>query len=148
MGILTKQMKKYVLSDTKRGYDKATQSTYNGRIVEYCQEGLKDLKLLAERLSEEQQAEIFNERYLGPLLKNIFALRIKKDIDKEELDQRRGRILQVCYGALSDIGALANAWALAPDIMKLLQQAGPIDTIHVITGLKAVYIKGISQLQK
>jgi hypothetical protein len=148
MGILTAKMKKYVLSEDKAGYNKATQSTYDRRIVEYCQEALKDLKLLAERLSEEHQAEIFNEQYLGPLLKNIFILRIKRDMEKEELDQRRNRILQVCYDALSDIGVLTNAWALAPDIMKILQQAGPTDTIHIITGLKAIYLKGLSQQQK
>jgi len=152
MPILTKPMKNYLLSSDKRGYREDLQSAYNNRIIDYATRGLKDLLLLAEKLPEEAQAEVFNEETLAPLMRNLFRLIVKEhvevadipEINREELEKRRTRVLALCYAALDEIGDLFNARNLAPDIMEILMEAGPSETLPTITGLKAVYIKGLS----
>ncbi|MBE3116006.1 hypothetical protein IMZ68_02260, partial [Candidatus Bathyarchaeota archaeon] len=53
-------MRKYVMSENKIGYSKRVQSVYNSRIKTYAKLALQDLTLLAQKLPEDQQAEIFN----------------------------------------------------------------------------------------
>ena len=60
--MLGNSMRKYVMSENKNGYSKAVQSVYNSRIKTYAKQALQDLALLAEKLPEDQQAEIFNEQ--------------------------------------------------------------------------------------
>ncbi len=144
-------MKKFLLSDDKRGYTAETRSAYNGRIITYAVKGLEDLSLLAGKLPEEMQSEIFNEETLAPLVQNLFRLIAQQhievvdlpEIDREELKKRRKRVLALCHVALDEIGDVFNARNLAPDVMTVLMEAGPSDVFPTITGLKAVYIKAL-----
>ncbi|MGD0995243.1 MAG: hypothetical protein ABR909_06940 [Candidatus Bathyarchaeia archaeon] len=79
--MLTKRMKKYVESKTKAGYDKHTQTEYDKRLLTYATLALKDLKLLAETLPEEQLKEIFNRENMTPFFQALFLL---KDVDMEK----------------------------------------------------------------
>ena len=89
MSILTKPMKKYLLSDSKKGYKENVQSAYNRRIVEYARKGIEDLVLLAEKLPEELQARIFNEEMML-LLMRIMSFRLTTKIGIEEKDESQG----------------------------------------------------------
>jgi hypothetical protein len=144
-------MRAYVKSPNKRKPDKKTKNTYNWRIKKYTIQGLKDLVLLAQKLPEDRQAEIFNEETLTPLIRNLFRLIPKPFVEvvdlhrvnKEEMEKRRKRVLALCYVALEEIGDVFNARNLAPDIMQALTEAGPQDTNPTITGLRAIYIKAL-----
>jgi hypothetical protein len=152
MPILTDPMKKYLLNDGKKGYTAETRSAYNRRIIDYAIRGISDLSFLAEKLPEDVQAQVFNERTLGSLVRSLFRLIVKEhaevadfsEMDKEELEKRRKRVLGLCYEALNEIGDVFNARNLAPDVMGILLEAGPSETLPAITALKAVYIKGLS----
>ena len=152
MPILTDPMKKYLLNDSKKGYTAETRSAYNRRIIDYTIRGISDLSLLAEKLPEDMQAQVFNEETLGSLIRSLFRLIVKEhaevadfsEIKKEEIEKRRKRVLALCYDALNEIGDVFNARNLAPDVMKVLLEAGPSETLPTIAGLKAVYIKGLS----
>ena len=142
--ILSEAMRKYILNTSKQGYTKEVRSVYNRRIIEYAKRGLEDLALLAENLSEDQLAEVFNKKSLRPLVKAVFRLRIKPGMNERELHERRERILKLSYLTLTEIGILQNAWALAPNVMKVLTKAGLSD-IGPIIGLKAVYIQSLTE---
>jgi len=137
-------MRKYLLNTTKQGYTKEVRSVYNRRIIEYAKRGLEDLALLAENLPENQLAEVFNKKSMGPLVKAVFRLRIKPDTNERELHERRERILKLSYLTLTEIGILQNAWALAPNVMRVLTKAGLSD-IDIIMGLKAIYIQSLTE---
>jgi hypothetical protein len=141
MPILTNSMKKYVLNES-RGFTIAQKSIYNKRIVNYACKGIKDLALLAEKLPEKQQAEIFNRETLKPLIEKVFTMPKGEFKDKQEYEEKRKRILQLCFLVLETIGAIENAWKLAPDIMDMLTKAGLYETIETLKGLKAVYLAG------
>ena len=142
--ILSEAMRKYILNTTKQGYTKEVRSVYNRRIVEYAKKGLEDLALLGENLPEDQLAEVFNKQSLGPLVKAVFRLRIKLNMNEKELHEKRKRILKLSYLTLTEIGILQNAWALAPNVMRVLTKAGLSD-IGPIIGLKAVYIQSLTE---
>jgi hypothetical protein len=141
-------MRKYVMSDRKNGYNKQTQNVYNSRIRNYAVQALKDLALLAEKLPEKQQAQIFNEDTLSALVYGILRFRTVQQIDEKEARERQSRILSLCYLVLNEVGYRENAWSLAPDIMNILVMGGSSETVDTITGLKAVYLKGFSKQQK
>ena len=151
MPILTKPMKKYLLSNNKRGYSKDRQRAYDNRIIDYAVRGLEDLLLLAEKLPEEEQAKVFNQEMLTPLMRNLFRLIVKAhtevadipEVNREELGKRRMRVLTLCHVALSEIGDFFNARNLAPDVTTILMQAGPPETLPTITGLRAVYFTAL-----
>ncbi|MFQ5836865.1 MAG: hypothetical protein ACE5HG_03335 [Candidatus Bathyarchaeia archaeon] len=95
-------------------------------------------------MPEDQLAEVFSKQLLGPLVKAVFRLRIKPDMNERELHERRKRILKLSYLTLTEIGILQNAWALAPNVMRVLTKAGLSD-IDPIIGLKAIYIQSLSE---
>lgn len=166
MPILTDPMKRYLLNDSKKGYSLEVKSAYNRRIVEYAKRGLEDLKLLAEKLPEELQAQIFNEETLRPLLGSLFHF-YKPDMGEEvlkrtvglhgermvwtappldkELESRRKRIVRLCYLTLDIIGYSTNVWHLAPETMDTLVKGGLHETFDTFIGLKAVYLEGYRQ---
>ncbi len=123
-GILKKGMVKYVKSDDKSGYN---QSMYNTRLIDYAARSLRyDLPLLAERLDEDMQSQIFNQENLIPFFKTLFKVDYKQGIPKEELERRRQRLLKLCYELLTWMGYEENAWKLAPNSMNLLLKRVPI----------------------
>jgi len=140
-------MRKYVMNEKKNGYSKQTQNVYNNRIKNYPTRALRDLTLLAEKLAEKQQAQIFNEETLTPLVRSIFSFRTKQQIDEKEAQERRTRILQLCYTILDEIGTLENALDLAPDIMNILTMGGHYEVLPTITALKAICFKGFPKQQ-
>jgi len=143
MPILTKAMRKYVLNDKKVGYTRQTQSTYNRRIVEYARKGLEDLALLAEKLPEELQDEIFNKEILGPLLRNVFRLKIRDGMSEEDLEKRGRRILELSWDLLANLGSRDNASALAPRQMKILTMSGLHEPLDFMLGIKAIILKAM-----
>jgi len=143
--MLSKSMKQYVMNKEKTGYSKEVQNVYNNRLKTYAVQALKDLALLAEKLPEDQQKDVYNEGNMSPLIRNIFRAKIKENYEKEEFEQRRKRILRLSYDALSEIGFRDNAWNLAPDIMNVLVKAGLNEIFDTMVGLKGIFIKGFSQ---
>ena len=138
-------MKQYVMSQEKKGYSKETQNVYNNRLRNYAVEALKDLALLAEKLPEEELQDIFNEKTLSRLIKNIFRAKIKDNYEEKEFEQRRQRILRLSWDTLTEIGFRENAWNLAPDVMNILIKAGLHENFDTFVGLKVTYIKGFNQ---
>jgi hypothetical protein len=152
MPILTEPMKKYLLNDSKKGYTAEARSTYNRRIIEYAKKGIEDLALLAEKLPEELQAQIFNKETLRPLIEKVFTMpKIEAKnragyMEKlESMEEKRKRIIQLCYLTLDTIGFLDNAWKLAPDIMDTLTKAGLHEPLPTLIGVKAIYLAGFKQ---
>jgi hypothetical protein len=143
--VLSKSMKQYVMNQEKKGYSKETQNVYNNRLKNYAVEALKDLALLAEKLPEAELQDIFNEKTMSPLIRNVFRAKIKDNYEAKEFEQRRQRILRLSWDALSEIGFRDTAWNLAPDVMSILIKAGLHETFDTFVGLKAVYIKGFNQ---
>lgn len=123
MGILTKPMKKYVLSETKQGYN---VSEYNKRILEYALKGLSDLTLLAQKLPKDQKARVFNKETLGALFKAIFNIKIQakdhqeylKNKASKDMVEERKRLLQLCDLVLHLIGDYSLVGAIVPEPMK------------------------------
>jgi hypothetical protein len=146
--LLGNAIRKYVMGDRKNGYNKQTQNVYNSRIRNYAVQALKDLALLAEKLPEKQQAQIFNEDTLAPLALGILRFQTVQQIDEKEARERQSRILSLCYLVLNEVGYREKAWSSARDIMGILVMSGSSETADTITGLRAVYLKGFSKQQK
>ena len=68
-------------------------------------------------------------------------------MNEKELHKKRKRIQKLSHLTLAEIGTLQNAWALAPNVMKVLTKAGLSD-IGPIIGLKAVYIQSLTEKKK
>lgn len=133
-------MKRYLLNDNKAGYTAETRSAYNRRIAEYAKRGIQDLALLAEKLPEDQQAEIFTKENLAPFLRMLFKLRFRPNMTKDELEKRSKRLLRICYDHLSYLGSLENAYGLAPLPMKYMTSKYPTPR-----GLEAIYLASLEQ---
>jgi hypothetical protein len=143
--MLSKSMKQYVMNQEKNGYSKETQNVYNNRLKNYAIDALKDLALLAEKLPEDELQDVFNEKTLSPLIRNIFRAKLKGNYEEKEFEQRRQRILRLSWDTLTEIGFRDNAWNLAPDVMNILIKAGLHENFDTFVGLKAIYIKGFNQ---
>ena len=153
--MLSKSMEKYVKNIEKNGYSKEIQNVYNNRLKTYALQALKDLSLLADKLPEAQQAQVFNDTTMAPFFQNLFNLSdneaghqseaikdLSKKMDQDQLQKRRSRILLLCYEAVNVIGDTLNAHNLAPYEMSILLNAGQNDALPALTGTKAVYLKG------
>ena len=134
------------MRENKSAYSRQTQSVYNNRIRTYALRALKDLALLAEKLPEKEQAQIFNEDTLGPVARQLFRFRSKPEKDKPEAEARKERILRMCCEILEEIAWIENAWDLAPDVMNILA-LGQSEALTTITALKAIYLKGFTKNQ-
>jgi hypothetical protein len=143
--VLSKSMKQYVMNQEKNGYSKETQNVYNNRLKNYAIDALKDLALLAEKLPEDELQDVFNEKTLSPLIRNVFRAKLKDNYEEKEFEQRRQRILRLSWDTLTEIGFRDNAWNLAPDVMNILIKAGLHENFDTFVGLKAIYIKGFNQ---
>jgi len=129
--MLTKPMKKFVLSKDKSGYTNATQRIYEKRIMEYSLNAIKDLTLIAQSLDDSVHTQIFNDKTLMPFLKAIFHVGYKEKITKEEREDRRKRILNLCFELLFYLGSRPTAWDIAPNAIRMLQNQIP-DGIHAL----------------
>jgi len=136
--MLGNAMRKYVLSERKNGYSSQVQNVYNYRIKKYAVQALKDLALLAQRLPEDQQAEIFNEENMCELLKALFKLDPKLWEDKELLKKKRRRLLPLCYNIVMLFNDSTFAGLIAPLQWQVIgQEGGPLPN------LRAVYYRSL-----
>jgi len=153
--LLSKSMKQYVLNKEKIGYNKETQNTYNNRLRDYAIQAIKDLTLLANKLPEAQQDQIFTDNTMRQLFRSLFNLLncnaanqaktiedLDKVMDEEQMQKRRSRILLLCYEAVNEIGSRGSY--LAPYEMSILLQGGQSNSLPVLTGTNAVYLKAFS----
>lgn len=141
--MLSKAMIKYVMSEDKKGYTKETQAVYDRRIRQYIKKTLKELTLIAQKLPEKLQDDVFNHSTLIPFFKELLRLRYDPKMTEKELETRRKRLLQLCRGFLSNLGSLKNAYDLAPNAMKHLKWS-PRSRIPAINSLEAIYIESIT----
>ncbi len=143
MEMLGNSMKKYVMTQDKKGYSKQVQNVYNNRIKKYSQQALRDLTLLAQKLPEEQQAEIFNAANVGPLIQAILK------IDNEAMSQlgsnpslrkqKREQLLPLCYEMVSFMNTSSLSHLLAPvGTTYMIREGGHL------AYLKAIYYRGFN----
>lgn len=116
--MLGNSMRKYVTSENKNGYSKAVQAVYNSRIKSYAKQALYDLALLAEKLPEEQKAEVFNAKNVTPLFKAILK-QSPEEITRLEQDKvlakkKRERLLPLCAGLIFLLNDSNLSHLLAP----------------------------------
>ena len=111
-------MRKYVMSENKNSYSKAVQSVYNYRIKTYAKQALQDLTLLAEKLPEDQQAEIFNEKTTWELLRAMLRQSSEEAtrlyLNKALAKKKRTRLLPMCYKLITLLNESNLAQLLAP----------------------------------
>jgi len=100
-------MREYVNRNGNNGYDKETQNVYNMRLRTYAQQAIKDLALLAEKLPEDQQKQIFNTKNMWPLIRNIYRAKNKENmnVENEEFQQRCHRILSLNCDTLVEMAS-------------------------------------------
>jgi len=122
--MLTKAMRKYVISEDKSGYTNAHQTTYKYRLENYTKQALEDLAFLAEKLPEEQLEKVFNAKTLTPFFNSLFRLKIEaadhKDWlqKKKELKPRRDRLLKLSGAVLRIVGDGRFAVVLLPESLR------------------------------
>ncbi len=141
-------MRQYVnRNGNNSGYEKETQNVYNMRIRHYAQQAIKDLALLAEKLPEDQQKQIFNKKTMWPLIRNIYRAKNRdgQNTEDEEFRKRCHRILNLSFDTMMEIGFKDNAWYLARDVMKILVNAGLHETFDTFVDLKAIFIAAFNQ---
>jgi hypothetical protein len=140
--MLGNSMKKYVISENKNGYSKQVQSVYNSRIKAYAKLALQDLALLAEKLPEDQQAEIFNDETVRKLFAAIIKLspdQMTRLNDDEELaKKKRQRLLPLCYELIIMLNQYNLAHLLAPVGTRYMIKEG-----GKLAFLKAIYYRSL-----
>lgn len=137
MAILTKPMKKYLLSESKQGFTADVQATYDRRIMEYAKRGIDDLTLLAAKLPEDQLKDVFNHENLKDLIKILFRL---PESDDATLKKRRRRLLPLCYEIIATLNDPGYAMRLAPAIWRVIvKEKGPLP------GIRTVYYRSLVQ---
>lgn len=138
--MLGNAMRKYVMSENKNGYSKQVQSVYNNRIKHYTKLALKDLAFLAQKLSEEQQAEIFNDENMKDLFRALLRLNATElTANKELLRKKRQRLLPLCYELISLLDDIKLAYLMAPIGSRYMIKEG-----GQLAYLKAVYYRSMS----
>ncbi len=131
------------MSENKDSYSKAVQSVYNSRIKTYATQALQDLALLAEKLPEDQQAEIFNKKNTWELLRAILRQsseeRTRLEQDKAQAKKKRERLLPLCYNLISLLNDSHLAHLLAPVGDRYMIKEGG----H-LAHLKAIYYRSLN----
>ncbi len=112
--MLTKPMRKYVESKTKVGYDKHMQDVYDDRLRKYATDALKDLKLLAEKLPEEQLEKIFNVENTQPFIGALLALKSDNEA------KRRERIIELWDAIFKSISPEYGLKLVSRDVWRAL----------------------------
>ena len=118
-------MRKYVESD-KKGYTKEIQSIYDRRLKRYAVQALKDLALLAEKLPEEQQVEIFSERNMCPFFAKLLSLK------GDGRAKRRRRIIDLWHAIFSSNASLSYALQLVGKEVWQVLQSQPVPHLQAI----------------
>jgi hypothetical protein len=113
MVLLTKAMKNYV--ENRKGYSKETAEQYDRRILQYIEEGFKDLQFLVEKFPWSQLHKIYDEvpvveevptmnkkstvvhpslveKLIISLLQTPLIRYMKTNLSEEEQDQKRAML--------------------------------------------------------
>jgi len=140
--MLGNSMRKYVMSEDKNGYSKQVQSVYNNRIKKYANLALKDQSLLAQKLPEDQQSEIFNDQnmtnLLAALLKLSPAQLAELNDNRVLVGKKRKRILPLCYGLITLLNDSNLAHLIAPVGSRYMIKEG-----GQLACLKAIYYRSL-----
>jgi hypothetical protein len=88
--ILSKTLKKFVVSKDKSGYRQETQNVYYSRVENNALEGIAHLCLIAENHPDERLSKIFTNETLNPLIKAI--LKAVADDSRAEREARQLKI--------------------------------------------------------
>lgn len=138
MAIITKPMRKFVLSPSKKGYN---QSEYYSRIIRLAKKGIEDLTFLLENTPERLQSQIFNEQNLNQFFQKLFRFR---STDEASMEQKRLRMLKICNLALSQIAHVDNGPTLAPNSWRTLKELPPnvFDDVYGFKVIQALIVEG------
>ena len=137
--MLGNSMRKYVMSENKNGYSKQVQSVYNNRIKKYANLALKDLTLLAQKLPEDQQNEIFNDQNITSFLTALLKLSPAQLNDNRVLvRKKRQRLLPLCYGLITLLNDSNLAHLIAPVGSRYMIKEG-----GQLACLKAIYYRSL-----
>lgn len=140
--MLGNSMRKYVMNETKNGYGKQVQSVYNNRIKKYANLAFKDLTLLAQKLPEDQQNEIFNDQNITNLLAALLKLsssQLTELNDNRALTRKkRQRLLPLCYSLITLLNDSNLAHLIAPIGSKYMIKEG-----GQLAYLKAIYYRSL-----
>jgi len=140
--MLGNSMRKYVMSENKNGYSKQVQSVYNNRIKKYANLALKDLTLLAQKLPEDQQSEIFNDQnitsFLTALLKLSPAQLTELNDNRVLVKKKRQRLLPLCHDLITLVNDSNLAHLIAPVGSRYMIKEG-----GQLAYLKAVYYRSL-----
>lgn len=138
--MLGNSMRKYVMSENKNGYSKAVRSVYNSRIKGYAIRALQDLTLLAQKLPEDQQAEIFTDKNIGNMLAAIIKLspvqNAQLNDDKGLAKKKRQRLLPLFYDLITLLNDSNLAHLIAPVGTRYMIKEG-----GQLAFLKAIYYR-------
>ena len=140
--MLGNSMRKYVMSENKNGYSKQVQSVYNNRVKNYAKLALRDLALLAQKLPEDQQTEIFNDQNVTNLLAALLKLnpaQLAELNDNRVLaKKKRQRLLPLCYDLITLLNDRSLAHLMAPVGTRYMIKEG-----GTLSFLKAVYYRSL-----
>jgi hypothetical protein len=118
------------------------QSVYNSRIKAYAKLALQDLTLLAQKLPEDQQAEIFNDKNIANLLAAIIKLSpvqmTQLNDDKGLAKKKRQRLLPLCYDLITHLNDSNLAHLIAPVGSRYMIKEG-----GQLAFLKAIYYRSL-----
>jgi hypothetical protein len=116
--MLGNAMRKYILNENNNSHNKDKQRVYKNRIRTYAKTALKDLTLLAQKLPEEEQAEIFNENNLTPLFKALLQPNPEEmttlENDTELTKKKRQRLIPICYSLITTLNKYNLSHLIAP----------------------------------
>lgn len=139
-------MRKYVISEKKSGYSKAVQAVYNSRIKKYSKQAIQDLTLLAEKLPEDQQSDIFNCENMKPLLEAILKLSPQEITqltqNKELAKNKRNRLRPLTYHIINALNDSNLSRLIAPVGSRYMVREGG----H-LAHLKAIYYRSLDEDQ-
>jgi len=128
------------MSENKKGHSKQVQSVYNYRIKAYAKLALQDLTLLAQKLPENQQTEIFNDKNITNLLASIIKLspvqNAQLNDDKSLAKKKRQRLLPLCYDLITLLNDSNLAHLIAPVGTRYMIKEG-----GTLAFLKAIYYR-------
>ena len=140
--MLGNSMRKYVMSENKNGYSKAVQAVYNNRIKTYAKQAIQDLALLAEKLPEDQQADVFNSENMKSLFKAILKPSPEEITqltqNKELAKKKRNRLRPLTYEIITLLNDSNLSWLIAPIGARYMTKEGG----H-LAHLKAIYYRSL-----
>jgi hypothetical protein len=130
--MLTKSMRKYVLSKDKAGFDLDTQRMYNSRLRRYVKSAIEDLSLVAKNLPEKELQELFNAKTMSTLFRDIFEIEIADMEEKysKKIKAKRQRLFSLSKSLLNifDNGQFVSS--ILPITTKVGKSAKYLKTLY------------------